>query len=84
MPPKLDMVGMVVQDMARTLAFYRQLGLEIPAGADSEPHVESTLPTRSKRSARSTRSGPRRQAVRASTWRSSSIRRPRSMPRMHR
>ena len=44
MPPKLDMIGMVVQDMARTLAFYRQLGLDIPDGADSEPHVEATLP----------------------------------------
>ena len=44
MPPKLDMIGMVVRDMARTLAFYRQLGLEIPAGADGEPHVECTLP----------------------------------------
>jgi catechol 2,3-dioxygenase-like lactoylglutathione lyase family enzyme len=44
MPPKLDLVGIVVQDMARTLAFYRQLGLEIPADADGEPHVEATLP----------------------------------------
>ena len=37
---KLDMVGMVVQDMARTLAFYRLLGLDIPAEADGEGHVE--------------------------------------------
>jgi catechol 2,3-dioxygenase-like lactoylglutathione lyase family enzyme len=44
MPPKLDVVGMVVQDMARTLSFYRQLGLEIPTDADGQPHVECTLP----------------------------------------
>ena len=44
--PKLDVVGMVVTDMAATLAFYRRLGLEIPEGAENEPHghVEATLP----------------------------------------
>ena len=42
--PQLDMIGIVVEDMARSLAFYRQLGLDIPAGADSEPHVEVALP----------------------------------------
>jgi Uncharacterized protein conserved in bacteria len=30
--------------MARSLAFYRLLGLDIPAGAETEPHVEVTLP----------------------------------------
>ena len=30
--------------MARALAFYRLLGLDIPAGADDEPHVEVVLP----------------------------------------
>jgi catechol 2,3-dioxygenase-like lactoylglutathione lyase family enzyme len=45
MRAQLDMIGLVVQDMARTLAFYRRLGLEIPADADGEPHVEVTLPT---------------------------------------
>ena len=44
MRPRLDMIGMVVQDMPRTLAFYRRLGLEIPADADSQPHVDCTLP----------------------------------------
>ena len=44
MQPKLDMIGIVVRDMARSLAFYRELGLEIPASADSEGHVEITLP----------------------------------------
>jgi catechol 2,3-dioxygenase-like lactoylglutathione lyase family enzyme len=44
MSPRLDLIGMVVQDMARTLAFYRQLGLDVPAEADTQPHVECTLP----------------------------------------
>ena len=44
MPPRLDMIGIVVQDMARSLAFYRRLGLDVPADADSQPHVEMTLP----------------------------------------
>lgn len=34
---------MTVTDMARTLDFYRRLGLAIPPGAESEPHVEFTL-----------------------------------------
>lgn len=37
---KLDLIGIVVKDMARALAFYRLLGLEIPAEADNEGHVE--------------------------------------------
>jgi len=44
MPARLDVVGIVVKDMARSLAFYRQLGLEAPASADAEPHVEIALP----------------------------------------
>ncbi|SBT39557.1 VOC family protein [Micromonospora auratinigra] len=43
MTPHLDLLGMVVTDMARTLAFYRRLGLAIPADADHAPHVEITL-----------------------------------------
>ncbi|WP_432562719.1 VOC family protein [Kineococcus sp. SYSU DK003] len=42
--PKLDLIGMVVADMATSLAFYRRLGLDVPAGADAAPHVEVTLP----------------------------------------
>ena len=42
--PRLDLIGIVVQDMAKALAFYRRLGLEIPADADTQPHVEHTLP----------------------------------------
>jgi len=37
------MVGLVTTDMPATLAFYRRLGLDIPADADTEPHVEITL-----------------------------------------
>jgi catechol 2,3-dioxygenase-like lactoylglutathione lyase family enzyme len=36
-------VELVVSDMAASLAFYRQLGLEIPADADNEPHVDVDL-----------------------------------------
>jgi catechol 2,3-dioxygenase-like lactoylglutathione lyase family enzyme len=42
--PQLDLVGIVVEDMARALAFYRQLGLDLPSDADTQPHVEVTLP----------------------------------------
>lgn len=42
--PQLGVIGIVVADMARSLAFYRQLGLAVPPKADAEPHVEATLP----------------------------------------
>jgi catechol 2,3-dioxygenase-like lactoylglutathione lyase family enzyme len=42
--PRLDLIGIVVEDMARSLAFYRQLGVDLPAEADGEPHVEVALP----------------------------------------
>jgi catechol 2,3-dioxygenase-like lactoylglutathione lyase family enzyme len=41
---RFDLVGLIVADMARSLAFYRELGLAIPADADTQPHVEVTLP----------------------------------------
>jgi uncharacterized glyoxalase superfamily protein PhnB len=37
------LVEIVVADMARALAFYRLLGLDIPADADAEPHVDVEL-----------------------------------------
>lgn len=37
------MIGLVVSDMAASLAFYRRLGLDIPAGAEDQPHVEAVL-----------------------------------------
>ena len=39
-----DMVGMVVRDMAAALRFYRMLGLDIPADAEGNPHVEVITP----------------------------------------
>ena len=44
MTPRFDLVGVVTADMPAALAFYRLLGLDIPAEADSEPHVEAALP----------------------------------------
>ena len=44
MAPRLDVVEIVVGNMARSLAFYRRLGLDVPAEADKEGHVETTLP----------------------------------------
>jgi catechol 2,3-dioxygenase-like lactoylglutathione lyase family enzyme len=43
MTARLDLVGLVVDDMARSLAFYRRLGFDLPPEADGEPHVEATL-----------------------------------------
>ena len=43
MTVRFNLVGIVVADMAASLAFYRRLGLDIPAEADAEPHVELTL-----------------------------------------
>ncbi|MFB9512487.1 VOC family protein [Streptomyces purpureus] len=42
--PRFDVIGLVVSDMAASLAFYRRLGLDIPADADAAPHVEAPLP----------------------------------------
>ena len=44
MTARLDLVGLVVEDMALALAFYRQLGLDIPPEADGEGHVEFSTP----------------------------------------
>ncbi|MGC0418997.1 VOC family protein [Embleya sp. AB8] len=41
---RFHFIGLVVADMAASLAFYRALGLDIPAEADAAPHVEVTLP----------------------------------------
>ena len=43
MKPKLDLVGVVVEDMRATLDFYRLLGLQFPDGAEAEGHVEVEL-----------------------------------------
>jgi catechol 2,3-dioxygenase-like lactoylglutathione lyase family enzyme len=44
MTPSFNLIGLVVNDMSASLAFYRRLGLDIPAGAEGEPHVEVALP----------------------------------------
>jgi catechol 2,3-dioxygenase-like lactoylglutathione lyase family enzyme len=44
MSPRFEAIGIVVSDMGKSLAFYRQLGLDIPADADEQPHVEASLP----------------------------------------
>ena len=44
MAPRFDLLGLVVADMAASLAFYRRLGLDIPPDSDDQPHVEATLP----------------------------------------
>jgi uncharacterized glyoxalase superfamily protein PhnB len=41
--PQLDAFGTVVSDMARSIAFYRKLGLDFPEGAESEGHAEAPL-----------------------------------------
>ncbi|MER7830525.1 MULTISPECIES: VOC family protein [unclassified Streptomyces] len=44
MTPRFDAIGLVVSDMAASLAFYRRLGLDVPPEADSAPHAEAVLP----------------------------------------
>ncbi|MEU0783586.1 VOC family protein [Streptomyces sp. NPDC006173] len=44
MTPRFDVIGLVASDMAASLAFYRRLGFDFPAGAEAEPHVEAGLP----------------------------------------
>lgn len=43
MAVRFDAIGLVVKDMAASLAFYRMLGLDIPAEADDDPHVYLAL-----------------------------------------
>jgi len=40
---RLDLIGLVVKNMAASLRFYRLLGLEIPSTADADDHVEVTV-----------------------------------------
>jgi hypothetical protein len=37
---ELYMLGLIVQDMGRSLEFYRRLGLAIPDGSEARTHVE--------------------------------------------
>jgi catechol 2,3-dioxygenase-like lactoylglutathione lyase family enzyme len=36
-------IELVVKDLPATLAFYRLLGIDLPAEADGQPHVEADL-----------------------------------------
>ncbi len=36
----LYMVGLIVQDMGKSLEFYRRLGLALPEDAEGQPHIE--------------------------------------------
>jgi catechol 2,3-dioxygenase-like lactoylglutathione lyase family enzyme len=40
---RLNVIGIVVADMPRSLAFYRRLGLDVPEGEDKSQHVEYTF-----------------------------------------
>jgi len=44
MTPQFSVLGLVVSDLAASLAFYRRLGLVFPDGAEELPHVEAELP----------------------------------------
>ncbi|MDT0465392.1 VOC family protein [Streptomyces gibsoniae] len=44
MSPRFDVVGIVVSDLAASLAFYRRLGIAFPEGSEDQPHVEAVLP----------------------------------------
>lgn len=37
---ELYMVGVIVEDMARAVEFYRRLGVDIPVGSETKGHVE--------------------------------------------
>lgn len=44
MTARFDVVEVAVAEMVRSLAFYRRLGFDMPASADTESHVEAALP----------------------------------------
>lgn len=44
MTTRIALVELVVADMAASLAFYRRLGIDVPADADAQPHVDAELP----------------------------------------
>jgi uncharacterized glyoxalase superfamily protein PhnB len=39
--PQLNAIGIVASDLARSLAFYRTLGVDVP---DGDGHIETTFP----------------------------------------
>lgn len=43
MGARFDALGIIVEDMEKSLAFYRLLGIDTPPGAEKEGHVELNL-----------------------------------------
>ncbi|WP_258314520.1 VOC family protein [Streptomyces sp. Act143] len=44
MTPRFDAIGLIVSDMAASVAFYHRLGFAFPEGSADQPHVEAELP----------------------------------------
>ncbi|WP_107055876.1 VOC family protein [Streptomyces griseus] len=44
MTPRFDAVGLVVSDMAASVAFYRRLGFAFAEGSEDAPHAEAEVP----------------------------------------
>ncbi|KES08534.1 glyoxalase [Streptomyces toyocaensis] len=44
MSARFDAIGMVVSDMAASVAFYRRLGFAFPEGSEVHEHAEAELP----------------------------------------
>lgn len=44
MTARFDAIGLVVSDMAASVAFYRRIGFAFPDGAENQPHAEAELP----------------------------------------
>ncbi|MBM7088537.1 VOC family protein [Streptomyces sp. NPDC012461] len=44
MSARFDAIGLVVSDMAASVAFYRRLGFAFPEGAAEQGHAEAELP----------------------------------------
>ncbi|KUJ64380.1 glyoxalase [Streptomyces albus subsp. albus] len=44
MTARFNAIGLITADLAASLDFYRRLGLDIPADAADQPHVEAALP----------------------------------------
>lgn len=44
MAVRFDAFGIIVDNMAASVAFYRHLGVDIADGAENESHVEAVLP----------------------------------------
>ncbi|BAW06986.1 VOC family protein [Nocardia seriolae] len=40
---RLNVIGIVVSDMAASLRFYRRLGIDFADGAEQQPHVDADL-----------------------------------------